>query len=102
MIAGIEDRFEDSTDWSGIVFPIGLSLRAATFSWLEEAVQQRSAEDIYAGLAQRRPDVMLKSRVPTFTLPRREFAAGDWLAPTGDPPAGDGREPCLWGPSPAL
>ena len=80
MIAGADNRQEASgAEWSGIVFPIGWSLQAATFSWLEEAAQQRSAEEIYAGLTERRPDVLLKSRVPTFTLPCREYAAGDWL-----------------------
>lgn len=80
MIAGADDRRDVSgTEWPGIVFPVGWSLQAATFSWLEAAARQRSAEDIYAELAERRPDVLLKSRVPTFTLPCREYAAGDWL-----------------------
>lgn len=80
MITGADDRRDASgTEWPVIVFPVGWRLQAATFSWLEEAVQQRSAEDIYAGLTERRPDVLLKSRVPTFTLPCREYAAGDWL-----------------------
>jgi len=80
MMAGT-DRRQDAvaSEWSDLVVPAGWRLQAATFSWLEEAVHERSAEAIYAGLAERRPDVMLKSRVPTFTLPCREYAAGDWL-----------------------
>lgn len=80
MIADTRDRKAGlATDGLGVVVPIGWSLQAAAFSWLEEPVHQRSAGEIYARLAQRRPDVMLKSRVPTHTLPCCEYAAGDWL-----------------------
>lgn len=64
---------------SGLDIPIGWSLQGAAFSWLEEAMQPRSAEEIYARLTKRRPDILLKSRVPTHTMPCRECAAGDWL-----------------------
>lgn len=79
-MAGAEHRQDGlASEWSNIVFPVGWSLQAATFSWLEEAVLERSAETIYAGLTKHRPDVLLKSRVPTFSLRCREYAAGDWL-----------------------
>jgi hypothetical protein len=68
-----------NSEWSNIAFPSGWRLQAATFSWLEEAGDPRSAEAIFSWLAERAPDVVLKSRVPTHTLPCREFAAGDWL-----------------------
>ena len=79
-MAGADHRQDAlASEWSDIVFPVGWSLQAATFSWLEEAVLERSAEAIYAGLTEHRPDVLLRSRVPTFSLPCREYAAGDWL-----------------------
>lgn len=63
---------------SSIELPLAWSLQAATFSWLEEHGSSRSAETIFAVLADCAPVVSLKSRVPTFTLPCREYAAGDW------------------------
>lgn len=80
MMAGADNRREAVTqEWPEFVFPVGWNLQSATFSWLEDTVHDRSAAAIYAGLTDGRPDVLLKSRVPTFTLPCREYAAGDWL-----------------------
>jgi len=71
-------RQAPAPEGTGITFPLGWSLRAASFSWLEETGDPRSAEAIFVWRAERAPDVGLRSRVPTFTLPCREFASGDW------------------------
>ncbi len=61
-----------------IDIPLAWKLMSIDLGWLENHPPSLSAHMVFAQLATSRPKVSLRSRVPTQTLPCREFVAGDF------------------------